>query len=105
MGLVFLAVILNTLDNITTYFCLRAPVPMYEVFEANPLADFLFQTMGLRTGLIFEFVVSTLLLVWIACTKRIPHRVKVGFLVVLCALPGWAVWNNLRVMQEVGILN
>ena len=37
-----LVVLLNLADNATTFLCLRAPVPGFEVSEANPAASWLF---------------------------------------------------------------
>ena len=49
-----LVLLLNTLDNTTTFLCLRSPVPGFEVIEANPLARWLFDAVGLTEGLVFE---------------------------------------------------
>ena len=42
--------LLTGADHWTTYLCLRMPVEGWEVIEANPLADWLFQVMGLVPG-------------------------------------------------------
>ncbi len=47
-----LVMVFNVADNTTTFLCLRQPVPGFEVFEANPLARWLFEVLGLAEGLI-----------------------------------------------------
>jgi hypothetical protein len=49
-----LVVLMNLADNATTFLCLRAPVPDFELVEANPAGSWLFDTVGLLPGLIFE---------------------------------------------------
>ena len=54
-----LVVLFNLADNATTFLCLRAPVPGFEVIEANPAAACLFDAIGLERGLVLEMVVTT----------------------------------------------
>ena len=53
-----LVVLFNLADNATTFLCLRAPVPGFEVVEANPAAAWLFETVGLRQGLLLEICID-----------------------------------------------
>ncbi|MBM4337893.1 MAG: hypothetical protein FJ108_18545 [Deltaproteobacteria bacterium] len=98
-----LAVLLNLADNATTFLCLRAPVPGFEVTEANPAAAWLFAAIGLEEGLVLEMVISALAIAFLVVTKRIPPRIKLALLVVLSLLPGWAALNNLEVIQAIDI--
>ena len=94
-----LVVLLNLADNTTTFLCLRAPVPGYEVIEANPAAAWLFGSIGLEQGLVLEMVVTTIAIAFLVATTRIPPRIKLALLVVLAALPAWAAVNNLLVIK------
>ena len=98
-----LVVLFNLADNATTFLCLRAPVPGFEVVEANPAAAWLFETVGLRQGLLLEMAVTTLAIVFLVATERITPRVKLGLLVVLAALPLWAAINNWLVIEATGL--
>jgi hypothetical protein len=98
-----LVVLLNLADNATTFLCLRAPVPGFEVIEANPAAAWLFDAIGLGRGLVLEMVVTTFAIAFLVATTRIPPRVKLALLVVLAALPAWAAVNNLLVIQATDL--
>ncbi len=94
-----LVVLLNLADNTTTFLCLRAPVPGYEVIEANPAAAWLFDAIGLTQGLVLEMVITTIAIAFLVETPRVPPRIKLALLVVLAALPAWAAVNNLMVIK------
>ncbi len=98
-----LVLLMNALDNATTFLCLRDPVTGFDVFEANPVARWLFDGVGLAEGLVLEMALSTAAVLFLISTRRIPGRSKVVLLTVLALLPSWAVANNLQVMYEVGI--
>ncbi|HTO71687.1 MAG TPA: hypothetical protein VMR31_17640 [Myxococcota bacterium] len=98
-----LVVLLNVADNTTTFLCLRAPVPGYEVSEANPAAAWLFGTIGLVPGLAFELVVTSSAIAFLVMTTHVPPRVKLALLFVLAALPAWAVINNTMVIRTTGL--
>jgi len=95
--------ILNLADNATTFLCLRAPVEQFVVFEANPVARWLFEGVGLLGGLALEMVLSTIAVMFLVQTSRITARAKIVLLALLAALPAWAVANNMQVMYEIGI--
>jgi hypothetical protein len=97
-----LVLVFNTLDNTTTFLCLRHPVQGYEVIEANPLARWLFDAVGLVQGLVFESIITLAAVAFLVLTQAIPPRVRATLLVVLVVLPAWAVFNNLRVMAAIG---
>lgn len=98
-----LAVLLNLADNATTFLCLRAPVPGFEVTEANPAAAWLFSSIGLFEGLLLETVITTGAVAFLVATTRIPPRIKIALLVVLALLPAWAALNNLDVIEATNI--
>ncbi len=95
--------LLNLADNATTFLCLRAPAEHYVVFEANPVARWLFEGVGLVEGLALEMVLSTVAVAFLVLTTRIKAPTRLVLLGVLAALPAWAVANNMQVMYEVGI--
>lgn len=98
-----LVVLLNLADNVTTFLCLRAPVAGFELSEANPAANWLFGAMGLRTGLIFEMVVTTVAVAFLVVTDHVPPRIKLALLIVLAALPAWAALNNAWVIKATNV--
>jgi len=98
-----LAIVLNLLDNLTTYLCLNQPIPGFEVFEANPLAAWGFSAMGLQEGLLLESLVSTAAVLFLVVTRHVPLRGKLAVLGIMAALPAWAVANTLQVMREIGL--
>ena len=101
MGAVVL--LLNLLDNATTFLCLREPVAGFEVFEANPIARWLFDMLGLFEGLVLETFLTTAAVLFLVLTNRLSPNAKLALLIVLAMLPAWAVANNLAVMVEIGI--
>jgi hypothetical protein len=98
-----LVVLLNVADNTTTFLCLRAPVPGFEVSEANPAAAWLFGTVGLIPGLVFEMVVTSAAVAFLVMTSHVPYRVKIAILVVLAVLPAWAALNNAMVIHATAL--
>jgi hypothetical protein len=98
-----LVLILNTLDNATTFLCLREPVRGFEVIEANPLARWLFDAVGLAQGLVFESAITVGAVTFLVLTRALPTRIRMLLLVVLTVLPAWAVVNNLQVMTAIGV--
>ena len=98
-----LVVLFNLADNATTFLCLRAPVPGFEVIEANPAAAWLFSAIGLREGLLLEMAVTTLAIAFLVATERITPRIKLALLVLLAALPAWAAVNNWLVIQATDL--
>ncbi len=98
-----LVVLFNLADNATTFLCLRAPVPGFEVIEANPAAAWLFDSIGLRQGLLLETIITTGAIAFLVATRRVSQRVKLGLLVVLAALPLWAAVNNWYVIQATNL--
>jgi hypothetical protein len=98
-----LVLVLNALDNTTTFLCLRDPVAGFEVVEANPLARWLFEAVGLAEGLVFESAITLGAVSFLVLTRTLPSRVRNVLLLVLVLLPAWAVVNNVKVMAAIGV--
>jgi hypothetical protein len=98
-----LVVLFNLADNTTTFLCLRRPVAGFEVVEANPIARWLFASVGLVEGLVLEMLITTAAIAFLVLTRRIPDRIRFTLLVVLALLPAWASLNNLLVIRTVGL--
>ncbi len=98
-----LVILFNLLDNTTTFVCLSATVPGFQVIEANPFARWLFDAIGLLEGLLVETVITCAAVGFLVFTRRFPPRVKLSLLLVLVVLPAWAVVNNLSVMKSIGL--
>jgi hypothetical protein len=96
-----LVLILNTLDNATTFLCLRAPVKGLEIVEANPIARWLFESLGLVEGLVLESALTLGAVIFLVRTPTLSSSVRNSLLFLLIALPAWAVANNLRVMSAI----
>lgn len=99
-----LVLLLNVADNATTYLCLADPVQGFLVTEANPVARWLFDSLGLLEGLIFEMSVTTGTVAFIVWSSILQPRLRLTILVILIVLPGIAVWNNVQVIEALGIL-
>jgi hypothetical protein len=98
-----LALLFSLADHWTTYLCLRARIGGWEVTEANPLADWLFQRFGLAGGLWIDTVVTVIVLTALVQTPRIARSLKLGALGVLIATTAWAVANNLQAVYQLGL--
>jgi uncharacterized BrkB/YihY/UPF0761 family membrane protein len=98
-----LALLFSLADHWTTYLCLRGHVPGWEVTEANPLAEWLFQRFGLAEGLAIDTLVTVLVLAVLVRTPRIPRPLKMAALGVLIATTAWAVANNLQAVELLGL--
>ena len=98
-----LALLVSLADHWTTYLCLRAKVAGWEVTEANPLAEWLFQQFGLAGGLWIDTLVTAVVLVILVRTPRIARATKLAALAVLIATTAYAVANNLDAVQTLGL--
>jgi hypothetical protein len=99
-----LAVLINLMDNATTFVCLHEPRRGFEVYEANPVARWIFDSIGLLEGLLLETALTTAAVAFVVITAAIPPRSKLVLLAGLVLLPAWAVANNLSVMNAIGAL-
>jgi hypothetical protein len=98
-----ITLVLTTADHWTTYLCLRKPIHGFEVIEANPVADWLFGSVGLIPGLLFDTTITLLALAFLVFTTQLSEIVKYGFLTLTCCATSFAVANNLQAMSAMGI--
>ncbi len=101
--LVALTLFLTAADHWTTYLCLRAPVAGWQVAEANPIAEWLFQSMGLVPGILLDSAVTLAAIAFLLGTALIPRSVKGGFFLAVSVWTGWAVINNVKAILIMGI--
>jgi len=101
--LALLMLLLTAADHWTTYLCLKAPVPGFEVSEANPIAEWLFRSMGLVPGILLDTAVTLAAVGFQVWTTLIPRAAKGLFLLVVIAWTGYAVVNNLRAIVALGL--
>ena len=98
-----LTLLLTAADHWTTYVCLRQPVEGWIVTEANPSADWLFNSLGLVNGLVFDSVVTLFAVAFLLVTGRLPVVVKQVFFVGVVIWTGHAVINNMRAIELMGL--
>ncbi len=100
-----LVILFDLLDNFTTFVCLTtAPTSSHEILaEANPIARWLFDSIGLVEGLALSTVVTLAAVVFLLFTKRLHPHTRLLLLGVLAILPLFAALNNLQVMHRAGI--
>jgi hypothetical protein len=98
-----LIVVLTALDHWTTYLCLRGAVPGWQVSEGNPLAAWLFSSVGLVPGLAVDSLVTLGAVAFVLRSGVVPPRAKGLCLLLLVATTGFAVTNNLEAIRALGI--
>ena len=96
-------VLLTCADHWTTYLCLHAPVDGWTVTEANPIAEWLFDWVGLGTGLLIDSIVTLGAIFFLATTGLFERPVRVGLLGIICVSTGYAVVNNLGAISRMGL--
>ncbi len=94
---------LSAADHWTTYLCLREPIAGWEVTEANPISDWLFENIGLIPGLLVDSLVTVSAVVFLLTTRRLPALAKKAFFGLVVATTGYAVVNNFRAIEALGI--
>jgi hypothetical protein len=98
-----LTVVLTAADHWTTYLCLRGPVTGWNVTEVNPLADWLFKTFGLVPGLVIDSSITLFAIAFLLTTGLFPRTAKSVCFGVLVISTAWAVLNNLRAIEAIGL--
>jgi hypothetical protein len=98
-----LTVLLSAADHWTTYLCLRTPVAGWEVTEANPIAHWLFGSVGLVPGLIIDSVLTLGAVGFLLTTRRLSGFGKFCFFGLISAWTGYAVINNLQAISTLGL--
>ena len=94
---------LSAADHWTTYLCLRQPILGWQVTEANPISDWLFQSVGLVPGLLIDSILTVTAVAFLLTTRRLPDFAKKAFFGVVVASTGYAVVNNYRAIEALGI--
>jgi uncharacterized protein YacL len=97
------SLLLSAADHWTTYLCLRTPVEGWLVSEANPISEWLFQTLGLVPGLMIDSVVTVIAVVFLVTTSLLPRVVKTVFFVFVIGWTAYAVMNNLEAIRSLGL--
>jgi len=94
---------LSAADHWTTYVCLRQPIAGWEVVEANPISEWLFETVGLVPGLLADSLVTVCAVAFLLTTRRLPNLAKKAFFGLVVAFTGYAVINNYRAIEALGL--
>jgi hypothetical protein len=98
-----LTLLLTAVDHWTTFLCLRQPVEGWLVSEANPIANWLFATIGLVPGLLLDSVVTLGAVAFLATTGLVPPIAKALIFAAIAGWTGYAVWNNLQAIAALGL--
>jgi len=102
-ALAFVTLALSAADHWTTYVCLRQPISGWQVTEANPISQWLFESIGLVPGLLLDSAVTIAAVAFLLTTRRLPDVVKKVFLGLVIVSTGYAVVNNYRAIDSLGI--
>jgi hypothetical protein len=102
-AMALLTLLLSLADHWTTYVCLRAPLPGWEVTEANPIAEWLFSSFGLVPGLLVDSALTVGAVVFLVTTRRVSSSAKFCFFGLIVTWTGIAVVNNLQAIDTIGL--
>ena len=102
-ALAALTILLSAADHWTTYLCLRAPVTGWQVAEANPLAQWLFDSFGLIPGLLIDSGVTLGAIAFLLSTHQIPKLTKGLFFGLVIVGTSVAVYNNWIAIRALGL--
>lgn len=102
--LALLTLALTTADHWTTWCCLHAPVPGWNVTEANPAASWLFASTGLVPGLLIDSGITLVAVAFLVTTQALPRKAKLAFLTVISVCTGYAVVNNVIAIRDMGLV-
>lgn len=98
-----MTIALTCADHWTTYLCLHAPVEGFDVVEANPVAQWLFDQAGLATGLVLDSLITLAAITYLSATDTLAREIKLGLLGVIACSTGYAVLSNLGAITQMGI--
>jgi hypothetical protein len=96
-------ILLTAADHWTTYLCLRSPIEGWVATEANPFADWLFQSAGLGTGLAIDSAVTLFAVCFLATTRVFNRNTKMALMAIVSCSTGYAVVNNLDAISQMGL--
>ena len=98
-----MTIALTCADHWTTYLCLHAPVAGFDVVEANPIAQWLFDHAGLTAGLALDSLLTIAAIGYLTWTDTLAREVKTGLLGVIACSTAYAVLCNLGAITQMGI--
>jgi hypothetical protein len=101
--LALLTLLASAADHWTTYLCLKAPVAGWNVTEANPLADWLFGSIGLVPGLLVDSTITLCGVGFLILTPAVPRPAKTVFFATISAWTTVAVINNIFAVRSLGL--
>jgi hypothetical protein len=84
-------------DCVSTYFCLTTASDEYQVWEFNPISDWMFQAWGLIPGLLVFVLVKGLGLIYLykrASVSILRHKIVCVFIVGAILITGYVNYNN-----------
>jgi hypothetical protein len=102
-AMALMTLLLSMADHWTTYVCLRAPLAGWEVSEANPLADWLFGSIGLVPGLVLDSALTLGAIGFLLTTRRVSSSAKFCYFGLIVVWTGFAVINNLQAISAIGL--
>lgn len=97
------SLLLTGADHVTTWLCLRGPVSGWEVTEANPVAEWLFEAAGLVPGLMIDSLITLVAVGFLVVTASLPTALKTAFLGLITLTTGYAVLNNVQAISAMGL--
>jgi hypothetical protein len=98
-----ITLVLTALDHWTTYLCLTQHVPGWRISEGNPLAAWLFSSVGLVPGLAIDTAITLCAVGMLVRTGLLPRGAKGACLLLLVTTTGVAVLNNFGAIHTLGI--
>ena len=90
-------------DHYTTWAMLQAPVPGFDVTEANPVARWLFSTFGLVGGLAVDSVFTFLAGLWMYETSMFTEKLKILWCLAVIVGTAYAIHNNVQALYATGV--
>jgi uncharacterized protein YacL len=102
-ALALLTLLISAADHWTTYLCLRRHVNGWDVSEWNPIAEWMFATVGLVPGLLVDSAITLAAVGFLLVTRAVPQIAKLVFFVLVIAVTSFAVVNNLRAVDALGL--
>ena len=102
---VITTILLTGADHWTTYLCLHTPIEGWDVVEANPIAEWLFEWVGLRNGLIIDSLVTLGAVIFLSTTNALGRTLKISSLAIITVATAYAVINNLTAISRMGIVS
>lgn len=97
------AMVLTSIDNWTTYVCLRAPVSGWVVQEANPIGSWIFDAAGLVPGLAIDLAVTLIAVGFLLGSTAVPRATRAACLVLISVSTAVGVGNNLAAISTLGL--